>query len=40
MSYKLDQLGDYPALQKYLAALHQRPAAQKAQQLEKEYDHS
>ncbi|MBD1576156.1 MULTISPECIES: glutathione S-transferase family protein [Vibrio] len=36
-AYKLEQLTNYPVLQQYLAALHQRPAAEKAQQLEKQH---
>lgn len=38
MAYQLQVLSNYPALGKYLAALHQRPAAQKAAMLEKQYD--
>ncbi|OEF23970.1 glutathione S-transferase family protein [Vibrio rumoiensis] len=38
MAHQLELIESYPALQKYLSALHQRPAAQKAQTLEREYD--
>jgi glutathione S-transferase len=37
---QLELLGDYPALQVYLTKLKQRPAAQKAAELEAQYDKS
>jgi glutathione S-transferase len=37
---QLELLGDYPALAAYLATLQQRPAAQKAAELEAQYDKS
>lgn len=40
VSAGLQLLDDYPALQRYLAALQARPAAQKAAELEAQYDSS
>ncbi|MDG3084737.1 glutathione S-transferase family protein [Vibrio hannami] len=40
MSAALGLLEEYPALQSYLKALNERPAAQKAAELEAEYDKS
>ncbi|USD67784.1 glutathione S-transferase [Vibrio sp. SCSIO 43136] len=40
MAAGLGLLGEYPALQRYLTDLHAKPAAQKAAQLEAEYDNN